>query len=108
MTETLESPTHISSPLLPEELFVLKQVSKDLYGCYSYKNRQCLAIFSTPSNAHRFAEFITNTSHLEAKEVTIEEAIQIALSRPAKLTHLVIMDNISCPVLIPISELIEG
>lgn len=92
--------------LVPDHIYVLKVRNSDSYGLYMYKGKNCLAIFSQESNAYRFGEHIQNASNFEAIEVSIEEAVEIAHSRPCSVGFLIILDSIQYPVLISLSEIV--
>lgn len=83
---------------IPERLFVLHHPSSDRYGCYCHDGIHGLACFSTEGAAFRFAEWI-DLSGMASREVSFDEAREIAKMRPHPVVSLMLLDNLSDPVI---------
>ncbi|HLO97754.1 MAG TPA: hypothetical protein VK171_04085 [Fimbriimonas sp.] len=82
----------------PDQLYVLHHTSTRRYGCYCHQNVHGLACFSTETGAAKFGQFI-ELSGLQIVELSFEEAREIAKDRPMPVTSLMLLDNMSDPMI---------
>lgn len=82
----------------PEELFVLHHTSTRRYGCYCHQNVHGLACFSSQEGAARFGQFI-ELAGLQIVELSFDEAREVAKDRPMPVTSLMLLDNMSDPMI---------
>ena len=98
MTEILDMPLLGLTDSIPDTLFLLAHPSTGKFGCYCHAGVHGLACFSTEGGAFRFAEFI-NLSGMSSKEVSFDEARDIAKDRPLPIISLMLLDKIAEPVI---------
>jgi hypothetical protein len=79
-------------------LYTLK-TSDDKYSCcyLSKEGKHTLVVFSSQAYALRFTEFNFLDLRLEPTKVTLDEAVEIAKTRPAKIQAIALMDNVDKP-----------
>lgn len=96
MNQTLDLPILGLEDTFPESLHVLFHPSTGKYGCYCHQGVHGLAAFSTEGGAFRFAEWI-DLSGTVSKEVSFEEAREIAKGRPLPVVALMLLDSFEQP-----------
>jgi len=80
----------------PENLYVLHHPSSNRYGCYQHDGIHGLASFSTEAGAVRFAEWI-DLSGMTTREMSFDEAREVAKDRPLPVVSLMLLDSIQSP-----------
>lgn len=80
----------------PDVLYLLYHPSTDRYGCYCHGGVHGLACFSEELGAFRFAEFI-EISGMASRQVSFDEARQIAKERPIPVVALMLLDDLEDP-----------
>jgi hypothetical protein len=80
----------------PETLYVLHHPSSDRYGCYQHEGIHGLAAFSTEGGASRFAQLIDLVG-MTTREVTFDEAREVAKDRPLPVVSLMLLDSLQSP-----------
>jgi hypothetical protein len=98
MSHTLACPFLELTDTLPETLFVLRHPPSGKYGCYCHEGVHGLACFSSEGGAFRFAEWI-DLSGMCCDEVSFDEAREIAKQRPMPIVSLMLLDNVTEPVI---------
>ncbi len=96
MSQTLTLPLIGLEETFPEDLFVLHHPASDRYGCFCHEGIHGLACFSSESGAFRFAEWI-DLSGMMTKEITFDEAREIAKARPMPVVSLMLLDSLQNP-----------
>jgi hypothetical protein len=96
MSQTLTLPLIGLEATFPEELYVLHHPASDRYGCFFHEGIHGLACFSTESGAFRFAEWI-DLSGMMTKQVSFDEAREIAKARPLPVVSLMLLDSLQNP-----------
>ncbi|RYG37129.1 hypothetical protein EON81_07585 [bacterium] len=92
MTETLELSLLGLDETFPNEVFVLHHPNTDRYGCFCHEGVHGLACFSSEKGAFRFAEWI-DLSGMMTKELSFDEARDVAKERPMPVVSLMLLDN---------------
>jgi hypothetical protein len=82
----------------PEKLYVLHHPSSNRYRCYQHEGIHGLACFSTEEGAVRFAEWI-DLIGMTTREMSFDEARQVAKDRPLPVVSLMLLDSIQSPVI---------
>jgi len=104
MSLTSTTPTLDLAPLLglndefPKVVFVLEHPSTNRFGCFCHEGTHGLACFSDESGAVRFGEFIDLTG-LVTLALSFDEAREVAKDRPLPVTAVMLLDNMSSPVI---------
>jgi hypothetical protein len=80
----------------PDKVFVLHHPATDRYGCFQHDGIHGLACFSSEGGACRFAEWI-DLSGMMTKELSFDEAREVAKARPLPVVSLMILDQINDP-----------
>lgn len=94
----------LSQPLLgldqeiPDRLFVLYHPSSDKYGCFCHNGIHGLATFSAEYAAIRFGEWI-DLSGMVTRELSFDEAREVAKARPMPVVSLMLLDQLDQPVI---------
>jgi hypothetical protein len=83
----------------PDEMYVLHHSPTQMYGCYSHFGIHGLAVFSSASSCSNFGQPI-QLDGLVPKQVTFDEAREIAKERPMPVVAMMLLDNISDPVIL--------
>ena len=96
MSQTLTLPVLGLDETFPDALFVLHHPASDRYGCFCHDGVHGLACFSTEGGAFRFAEWI-DLSGMQTKELSFDEAREVAKDRPMPVVSLMLLDNLSDP-----------
>ena len=96
MTQTLSIPLIGLDETFPDELFVLHHPATDRYGCFHHDGVHGLACFSSETGAFRFAEWI-DLSGMATKQISFDEAREIAKARPLPVVSLMLLDDIHNP-----------
>jgi hypothetical protein len=96
MSQTLTIPLMGLEETMPEDLFVLHHPASDRYGCFHHEGVHGLACFSSESGAFRFAEWI-DLSGMMTREVSFDEAREIAKARPLPVVSLMLLDSLQNP-----------
>ncbi len=94
--QVLELPLIGLDITFPEKLFVLHHPSTNRYGCFCHEGVHGLACFSSESGAFRFAEWI-DLSGMATREVSFDEAREVAKERPMPVVSLMLLDKIDDP-----------
>lgn len=98
MSQTLTLPLLGLDETYPDTMWVLHHPSSNRYGCFCHDGVHGLACFTAESGAFRFAEWI-DLSGMCTKEVTFDEARDIAKERPLPVVSLMLLDNLTNPVI---------
>jgi len=98
MYKLLDLPVIGLDETFPETLYVLHHPSSDRYGCFCHEGVHGLAVFSNEAGAFRFAEWI-DLSGMTTREVTFEEAREVAKKRPLPVVSLMLLDTLTNPVI---------
>jgi hypothetical protein len=80
----------------PNLLYVLHHPSSDRYGCYCHDGIHGLACFSLAASANQFASLI-ELSGMVTKEVSFDEARELAKARPLPVVSLMLLDEMRTP-----------
>ena len=96
MSETLILPLMGLDETFPEDLFVLHHPASNRYGCFCHEGIHGLAAFTTEPAAIRFAEWIDLVG-MTTREVTFDEAREVAKDRPLPVVSLMLLDSIQSP-----------
>ncbi len=96
MSQTLSLPLIGLDETFPENVFVLHHPSSNRYGCFQHEGIHGLACFSSEGGAFRFAEWI-DLSGMMTKELTFDEAREIAKERPLPVVSLMLLDSLNNP-----------
>lgn len=98
MSQVLDLPLLGLDECLPDTMYVLHHPTSDRYGCFCHDGVHGLACFSTEGGAFRFAEWI-DLSGMATKELSFEEAREVAKERPMPVVSLMLLDQINNPVI---------
>ncbi len=98
MNITFELPLLGINDTLPEELWVLHHPASNRYGCFCHDGIHGLACFSTETGANRFSEWI-DLSGMVVKSLSFDEAREVAKERPMPVISLMLLDNLSEPII---------
>ncbi len=84
----------------PERVWLIHHIPTNRYGCFHFQGVDGLASFSEETTAERFS-FHINLSPLDlyTQEVSFEEAREIAKARPMPVTALMLVDDLSHPLI---------
>jgi hypothetical protein len=96
MSQTLTLPLVGLDETFPDTLFVLHHPSSNRYGCFCHDGIHGLACFSTEQGAFRFAEWI-DLSGMTTKEMSFDEAREVAKERPLPVVSLMLLDHMEDP-----------
>jgi hypothetical protein len=96
MMNTLLDPILGLDTEFPENVFVLHHPNSKRYGCYCHLGVHGLACFTTNNGAIKFGEFI-DLDGLTVKQMSFDEAREVAKERPLPVTALMLLDNMSDP-----------
>ena len=96
MSQTLTLPLIGLEETFPDKLFVLHHPSSDRYGCFCHEGVHGLACFTAEQGAFRFAEWI-DLSGMVTREVSFDEAREVAKARPLPVVSLMLLDRIEDP-----------
>jgi hypothetical protein len=96
MMQVLDLPVLGLGATFPERLFVLHHPSTNRYGCFCHEGVHGLACFSTENGAFRFAEWI-DLSGMTTRELSFDEAREVAKERPMPIVSLMLLDHIEKP-----------
>ena len=104
MSIVLDTPTFdlLNSPFrefdnqFPENLFVTYHKTTDRHGCFCVGNDHGLAVFSTADNASNFMAFL-DLDRLEVQEISFDEALDLAKTKPHPVTCIHLLDEMSNP-----------
>lgn len=96
MSQTLSLPLIGLEETFPDKLFVLHHPSSDRYGCFCHEGVHGLACFSNEGGAFRFAEWI-DLSGMMTRELTFDEAREVAKQRPMPVVSLMLLDRLDEP-----------
>jgi hypothetical protein len=98
MQKVLDLPLIGLDETFPERLFVLHHPSSDRYGCFCHEGVHGLAAFSDEAGAFRFAEWI-DLSGMATRELSFDEAREVAKKRPLPVVSLMLLDKLTSPVI---------
>jgi hypothetical protein len=98
MSLTLPIPSFTIGESFPDHLFVLHHPASDRYGCFQYEGVIGLACFSQEKDAANFGSLI-QLDGLTVFEVSFDEARDIAKARPLPVTSIMLLDEISRPLI---------
>jgi len=96
MSQTLTLPLLGLDDAFPENLYVLHHPSSNKYGCFCHEGIHGLACFSTEEGAVRFADWIDLVG-MTTREVTFDEAREVAKDRPLPVVSLMLLDSLQSP-----------
>jgi len=96
MSQTLSLPLIGLEETFPDNLFILHHPASDRYGCFHHEGIHGLACFTTESAAFRFAEWI-DLSGMMTREVSFDEAREVAKQRPMPVVSLMLLDRLENP-----------
>ncbi len=96
MYQLLDLPLLGMEETFPEDLFVLHHPATDRYGCFCHEGVHGLACFTQEAAAFRFAEWI-DLSGMVTREVTFDEARDVAKARPMPVVSLMLLDRLYDP-----------
>lgn len=80
----------------PSKLFVLHHPESDRYGCFLHDGVHGLACFSDELGANSFAKLI-DLPGMVTREVSFDEAREVAKARPLPVISLMLLDSIENP-----------
>ena len=80
----------------PETLYVLHHPASNRYGCFCHEGVHGLACFSNEGAAIRFAEWI-DLSGMTTRQVSFDEAREVAKERPLPVVSLMLLDSLNDP-----------
>ncbi|MCX7799370.1 MAG: hypothetical protein N2109_03400 [Fimbriimonadales bacterium] len=80
----------------PDTVWLLEHPATGKHGCYCYQGVHGVACFSTEAGAFRFAEWI-DLSGMQAREMSFDEAREVAKSKPLPIVALMLLDSLSNP-----------
>lgn len=92
MIETLELSLLGLDEDFPNEVYVLHHPNSDRYGCFCHEGVHGLACFRSEKGAFRFAEWI-DLSGMITKELSFDEAREVAKERPLPVISVMLLDN---------------
>lgn len=98
MTQTLNLSLLGLDQEWPDTLFVLKHEASGRFGCYCHLGVHGLAVFSQHSGAVNFAEFI-QLDGMAIESVNFDEAREIAKARPMPVVSVMLVDDLSAPII---------
>ena len=98
MSLTLDLPLIGLDETFPESLYVLHHPSSNRYGCFCHEGVHGLACFSSEAGAFRFAEWI-DLSGMCTREISFDDAREIAKERPMPVVSLMLLDQLDNPVI---------
>jgi hypothetical protein len=81
----------------PNDLLLLRHLPTGKYACFNHNGIVGVAAFTTEWNAIRFSEFV-DSDDLTLESADFDTAREVALSRPSPVTALMLMDQMSNPV----------
>jgi hypothetical protein len=81
---------------IPDKVWILFHPRSGKYGCYNHQGIHGLACFSNENSSFRFAEFIDLVG-MVSKEVSFDEAREVAKSRPLPVIALMLCDDMDNP-----------
>ena len=96
MNQTLDLPLVGLGEDFRDSLFLLHHPASNKYGCYCHDGIHGLACFSMEHGAIRFAEWI-DLSGMAIRELTFDEAREVAKERPLPVVSLMLLDRIDDP-----------
>lgn len=96
MSQTLTLPLIGLDQDFPDNVFVLHHPASDRYGCFCHEGVHGLACFTNEGGAFRFAEWI-DLSGMMTRELSFDEAREIAKSRPMPVVSLMLLDTLDDP-----------
>src|ERR1700722_17199650 len=96
MMQLLELPLVGLDETFPETVYVLHHPATNRYGCFCHDGVHGLACFSHENSAFRFAEWI-DLSGMTTREVSFDEAREVAKERPLPVVSLMLLDQIEHP-----------
>ena len=96
MTLTHEAPLLGLETEFPDRIFVLHHPRSNRYGCYCHVKVHGLACFSDEKAAIRFAEWI-DLSGMVTRELSFDEAREVAKDRPMPVVCLMLLDSMTDP-----------
>jgi hypothetical protein len=80
----------------PDTLYVTSHKPSGTHGCYCVGNVHGLAVFSTALKAAGFSDFV-NESPLDVIELSLEEALDLAKTKPYPVVCIHLLDEMSNP-----------
>jgi hypothetical protein len=98
MSQTLTIELMGLEETFPETLYVLHHPASNRYGCFCHEGVHGLACFSTEDGAFRFSEWI-DLSGMCTRELSFDEAREIAKERPLPVVSLMLLDNLNSPLI---------
>jgi hypothetical protein len=98
MVKSLETPLLGLGASIPETVYLLFHPASEKYGCFCHNGIHGLASFSTEGGACRFGEWI-DLSGMAIREVSFDEAREVAKSRPLPVVSLMLLDRLEEPVI---------
>jgi hypothetical protein len=96
MMQTLLNPILGLDTEFPDSVFVLHHPNTKRYGCYCHLGVHGLACFSTNVGAVKFGEYI-DLDGLTVKQLSFDEAREVAKERPLPVTAIMLLDNMNDP-----------
>lgn len=96
MSQSLTLPLLGLESEFPDLLYVLHHVTSDRYACFIHDGIHGLASFSSESAASAFRQLI-NLEGMVTREVSFDEAREVAKGRPLPVTSLMLLDRIESP-----------
>jgi uncharacterized membrane protein YcgQ (UPF0703/DUF1980 family) len=96
MSQTLTLPLIGLDETFPDRVFVLHHPASNRYGCFCHEGVHGLACFSDETGAFRFAEWI-DLSGMMTRELSFDEAREVAKERPLPVVSLMLLDNLNDP-----------
>jgi hypothetical protein len=96
MIKVLDLPVIGLDETFPDKLYVLHHPASNRYGCFCHEGIHGLACFSDENGAFRFAEWI-DLSGMTTREVTFDEAREVAKERPLPVVSLMLLDSLTDP-----------
>ncbi|HWD38888.1 MAG TPA: hypothetical protein VG944_08580 [Fimbriimonas sp.] len=96
MLQTLDLSLLGLDETFPDTLFVLHHPASNRYGCFCHEGIHGLACFSDEAGAFRFSEWI-DLSGMTTREVSFDEAREVAKERPMPVVSLMLLDTLNDP-----------
>jgi len=96
MSNTLALPLLGLDEAFPDNLYLLHHPASDRYGCFQHEGIHGLACFRNEAAAFRFAEWI-DLSGMMTREVSFDEAREVAKQRPMPVVSVMLLDRLESP-----------
>ncbi len=82
----------------PDQVYVLHHSPTKRYGCYCHQGVHGLACFSKQQGAYDFGKSI-DLDGLSIMQLSFDEAREVAKERPMPVTSMMLLDDLSNPII---------